>query len=70
MQAIRTRRRANADIQEGHRNAMLSHYGTISYRLGRELRIDQETEGIIDDADAMKLFKRSGRDPWVIPDKV
>jgi len=71
VEAIRTRRRANADIQEGHRSALMSHYGTISYRLGgRELTIDRETELIVDDAEAMKLFKRSGREPWVIPEKV
>jgi hypothetical protein len=71
VQAIRTRRRANADIEEGHRSVLLSHYGTISYRLGgRKLRIDRQTEQILDDADAMRLFKRSGREPWVIPEKV
>ena len=71
VQAIRTRRRANADIEEGHRSVLLSHYGTISYRLGgRKLRIDRKTEQILDDAEAMKLFKRSGREPWVIPEEV
>jgi hypothetical protein len=50
---------------------LLSHYGTISYRLGgRKLRIDPSTEGIIDDAEAMKLFKRAGRAPWLIPEQV
>ncbi len=71
IQAIRTRRRPNADIEKGHRSALLSHYGTISYRLGgRKLMIDRKTEQVLDDPEAMKLFKRSGREPWVIPDEV
>ena len=29
-----------------------------------------EDRRLLDDPEAMKLFKRSGREPWVIPDEV
>jgi predicted dehydrogenase len=68
---IRSRELPNADVEKGHRSALLVHYGNISYRLGgRTLKIDSETEQIADDADAMALFKRSYRKPWVIEDSV
>ncbi len=71
IQCIRSRKRPNADVLEGHRSALWIHYANISYRLGGEkLHIDPETEHIADNAEAMKLFKRSYRDPWVIPDEV
>jgi len=70
VQCVRTRELPNADIEQGHRSAMLSHLGHISYRTGRKLLIDRTTEQIIDDPEAMKLYKRQGRQPWIIPDKV
>ena len=64
---IRTRQRPNADIAEAHQSALWIHYGNISYRLGgQKIAIDPETEQIVDNAAAMKLFKRTYREPWVI----
>ena len=49
----------------------MSHYGNISYRLGgQRLLIDRATEQIVDNPEAMKLFKRQGRKPWVIEEDV
>ncbi len=71
VQSIRSRELPSADIQEGHRSVLMSHYATISYRLGgQKLNIDRQTEQIIDNPEAMKLFKREYRSPWVIPDEV
>jgi len=71
VQCIRSRRLPNADIEQGHRSVLLSHYGNISYRLGGErLVIDPATEHIVDNPEAMKLFKRQGRKPWIIEDEV
>ena len=68
VQCIRTRKRPNADVQEGHRSALWTHYANISYRLGGEkIAIDAETEQIVDNPRAMELFKRSYRDPYVVP---
>ena len=72
VQCIRSRQRPNADVEEGHRTALLIHYSNISYRLGgQKLAIDPKTEHIIDNPEAMKLFKREGyRKPWTISDEV
>jgi predicted dehydrogenase len=70
-QCIRSRKRPNADVQEGHVSALLIHYANISYRLGgQKLVIDPKTEHICDNPEAMKLFKREYRKPWVIEEKV
>jgi predicted dehydrogenase len=71
VQCIRSRKRPNADVEEGHQSALLIHYANISYRLGgQKLSIDPATEEIKDNAEAMKLFRRTYRAPWVIPDEV
>ncbi len=70
VQCIRSRQLPNADVEKGHGSALLSHLGTISYRVGRKLRIDRASEEILDDAEAMKLYKRQGREPWIIPEEV
>ena len=59
VQSVKSRKRPNADIEEGHRSLLLVHYANISCRLGgRKLRIDPKTEQILDDPEAMELFKR------------
>lgn len=71
LQCVRSRKTPNADIEEGHRSTLLSHYATISYRLaGQKLFIDPKTEEIKDNPEAMKFFKREYRSPYVIPDEV
>jgi hypothetical protein len=68
---VRSRKRPNADVEEGHLSALLIHYANISYRIGgQKLVIDPQSEQIVDNAEAMKLFKREYREPWVIPDQV
>lgn len=69
--AIRTGRRPNADIQEGHRSTLLSQYANISYRLGgQKLLVDPETERFTNSEAGNALLKREYRKPWVIPDEV
>ena len=71
VRCIRSRELPNADVERGHRSALLVHYANISYRLGGEkLVIDRQTEQIVDNAAAMALFKRSYRRPWVIEEVV
>mgnify|MGYP000987971194 FL=1 len=71
IQCIRSRQRPNADVEKGHRSALLMHYANISYRLGgKKLVIDPKTEHIVDDPEAMTLFRREYRKPWVLPDEV
>ena len=69
--SVKSRKRPNADIEEGHRTVLLVHYANISCRLGgRKLRIDPKTERILNDPDAMGLFQREYRQPWVVEDKI
>ena len=68
---IRTRKTPNADIEEGHRSALLFHMGNISYRLGgRKLEFDSKTERFINDEEANRFLKRTYRKPYTIPDEV
>jgi predicted dehydrogenase len=71
VQSVKSRQRPNADIEEGHRSLLLVHYANISCRLGgRKLQIDPKTEHILDDPEAMRLFKREYRKPWVVEEVV
>ena len=71
VQCIRSRELANADVEQGHLSALWIHYANISYRTGgQKLLIDPKTETIVDNDEAMKLFQRQYRQPWVIEDKV
>ena len=66
LQCLRTRSKPNAPVEEGHISTLWAHYATMSYRLGgAKLTIDPKTEAV-DNADAMKLFKREYRKPWVL----
>jgi len=71
IQCIRSRQRPHADVEHGHRSCLLIHYANISYRLGgQKLTIDPATEQIVDNPQAMRLFRRTYRKPWVIRDEV
>ena len=71
VESVKSRKRPNADIEEGHRSLLMAHYANISCRLGgRKLQIDSKTEHILDDSQAMELFKRAYRKPWVVEEVV
>jgi predicted dehydrogenase len=63
----------NAPIEEGHISCALVHLANASYRLGRALRFDPETEQVVDDDEANRLLSggdRGYRPPFVVPDEV
>ena len=69
----RTRDNLNAPIEEGHLSCALVHLANASYRLGRSLRFDPETEQVIGDAEANQLLRdveRGYRAPFVITEEV
>ena len=71
LQCMRTRELPNAHPLEGHRSALLVHYANISYRTGgQNLVIDRSTDQIVDNPEAMGLFKREYRKPFEIPEVV
>jgi len=68
---VRSRKRPNADAEEGHLSTVLCHMANISYRVGgRRLAYDAAKEQFVDDPAANKLVKRPGRAPYQIPEEV
>ena len=64
LDCVKSRKRPNADIEEGHLTAVMCHLGNIATRLNRSLRWDAEKELVINDAEANKMVNRSYRAPW------
>jgi predicted dehydrogenase len=63
----------HAPIEEGHTSATLMHLANASYRLGRTIHFNPETQEAIGDAEANVLLRdgpRGYRKPFVIPDKI
>ena len=69
LEAIRTGRRPNAEIEIGFRSAALCHLGSIANRLGRSLSFDIKREQIVGDDQASQLLSRSYRKGghWSVP---
>jgi predicted dehydrogenase len=69
---IRSRRREDlyADILEGHRSATLSHLANISFRTGRKLIFNPETETFNNDVEANSYLSRQYRYPYILPKEV
>jgi predicted dehydrogenase len=62
--SIRGERRPHAEIEEGHKSALLCHLGNIAYRTGRVLTCDPQSGHIEHDAEAMRLWSRDYRAGW------
>lgn len=63
----------NAPIEEGHISVTLVHLANASYRLGRTLHFNPETEQVIGDDEANRLLRdadRGYRAPFVVPEEV
>jgi predicted dehydrogenase len=54
----------NAEIAEGHKSTLLCHLGNIAQRTGRTLRTDPRSGHILDDAEAMKFWRREYEKGW------
>ena len=72
IECVRSRKREDLDneIIEGHLSASLGHLGVISYRTGRKLIFNPETEKFVRDKEADKLLTREYRKPYVMPEIV
>ncbi len=60
----------HAPIREGYLSSTLIHLANASYRLGRTINFDPETESVIHDAEASELLKGTYRAPFVVPEQV
>jgi len=67
LDCVKSRKRPNADVEEGHLSAILCHLGNIATRLGRSLKWDAEKEEIVGDGDANRWLSKEYRKPWVLP---
>ncbi|MBN1394332.1 MAG: Gfo/Idh/MocA family oxidoreductase [Pirellulales bacterium] len=71
VRCIRSRELPNADVEQGHRSALLAQYANISMRLGGvKLTVDPQTERFIGNDAATAMLHRTYRRPWVIADEV
>lgn len=69
---VRSRRAEDlhAPILEGHLSATLVHLANASYRLGRTINFDPQTESVINDSEAAELLKGTYRAPYIVPEQV
>lgn len=54
----------NSEIEEGHKSTMLCHLGNIAQRTGDALTCDPSNGHILNNEDAMKLWKRDYEPGW------
>ncbi len=64
LDCVRTRKRPNADVEEGHLSAAMCHLGNIATRLGRSVKWDPESERIAGDDEANRWLTKAYRRPW------
>ncbi len=72
---VRSRKKENlnAPIEEGHISCALVHLANASYRLGRTIHFNPDTQMAIDDDEANLLLRdgdREYRTPYVVPENV
>ena len=70
LECIKSRNRPNSDVEIGRLSTMLCHLGNISYKTGRAIRFDAQTETCVGDAEANRLLGRTYRAPFVVPKTV
>jgi predicted dehydrogenase len=64
LDCVRSRNHPNADVEEGHRTAVMCHLGNISMRLGRSLKWDAAKEEVAGDSEANRWLMKPYRGPW------
>ena len=71
IESIRSRKRPNGHVEQGHLSATLVHLGNIAYRVGnKQLYFDGNSEQFIDDDEANQFLKSSYRENYKIPENV
>jgi len=69
LKAVRSRKVSDltADVEEGHRSAMMCHMANVSMRVGRKLHFDIEKERFINDAQANTFLTKKYRKGFELP---
>ena len=71
IECIRSRKRPNGDIEQGHYSNILVNAANISYRVGnKQLAFDSKSETFTNCEEANKLLKPEYRKNYRIPDEV
>jgi predicted dehydrogenase len=68
LQAVKTRGRPVADIEEGHISTASCILANLSMALGRSLTWDSATQRVVADDEANKKLRRPYRAPWIHPE--
>jgi predicted dehydrogenase len=68
LQAIATRGKPVADIEQGYISTASCILGNLAMKLGRELTWDAEKQQVVGDDEANRLLRRAYRQPWVHPE--
>ena len=63
-ESIRGKDTLNAPIEDGAKSVLMIHLINIAYRVGRPIKIDPKTGYILDDPEAMALWKRDYEPGW------
>ena len=64
LDAVRTGRRPNADIEKAHQSTLLCHLGNIAYRTGSVLNTDPANGHILNHPEAEKYWTREYAEGW------
>jgi len=64
LDCVKSRNRPNADVEEGHRSAVMCHLGNIATRLNRTVQWDAAKQAIAGDPEAASMMSRPYRAPW------
>lgn len=58
----------NADIEVGHKAAVVAHMGNVAFKTGRKINWDHDSRSFVDDPQANNLITPAYRAPWTYPD--
>jgi predicted dehydrogenase len=67
LQAIASRGKPVADIEEGHISTASCILANLSMKLGRTLTWDADKQRVVGDDEANRLLRRPYREPWIHP---
>lgn len=69
LDCVKSRARPNADLETvGHPTSLLCHAANVSWRVGRQLRLDPKTEMFDDDRANTLRTRPVYRPPWELPE--
>jgi predicted dehydrogenase len=64
LDSVRNNKRPNCDVEDGFKSVVSMQLGNISWRVGRDLKIDPSNGHIIGDKEAQKLWSREYEKGW------